>query len=194
MIVFPRKKYMWAYYDGGVEQYAIDGDYEAYRYLKYAMAILSVDPNKIIYLPIQNPGVGRYYTRNYNVVLARPELQLRRSEWVNLRRQLNKAHRTQQYILRYEQEKLWDQYEKLYRTQTYYKELEKEKQEVNELVGETVFMVLLKQTCLKYHHRIAETIERQETCVWLGYLGWLLGPKVIWEMEESRKICYETTP
>lgn len=186
MIVFPHKKYMWAYYDSSDERYEIDGDFAAYRYLKYAMAILSVDPNKIIYLPIQNPGVGRYYTQNYNVVLARPELQLRRSEWVSLRRQLNKAHRMQQYILRYEQEKLWDQYEKLYRTQAYYKELEKEQQEVNELVGETVFMILLKQTCLEYHHRIAETLGGQETCVWLGYLGWLLGPKVIWEMEKNR--------
>jgi len=183
VIVFPRKKYMWAYYDSSDERYEIDGDFAAYRYLKYAMAILSVDPNKIIYLPIQNPGIGRYYTQNYNVVLARPELQLRRSEWVNLRRQLNKAHQTQQHILRYEQEKLWDQYEKLYRTQAYYKELEKEKQEVNELVGETVFMILLKQTCLEYHHRIVEIIGRQETCAWLGYLGWVLGPKVIREME-----------
>ena len=60
VIVFPRKKYLWAYFEDFDEAYEIDGDPEAYRLMKYAMAILVTDPNKIIYLPIRNQPLGNF--------------------------------------------------------------------------------------------------------------------------------------
>lgn len=85
-----------------------------YRLLKYALAILAADPRKIIYFPLVSRELGNSAWGNcYDAVLCRPELQLRRSEWVNLRRQLDRNHRMENYVLRYDPQKLCDEWAKI---------------------------------------------------------------------------------
>ena len=114
VIMFPRQKYMWAYYEGFDGRYEIDGDAQTYRLLKYALAILAADPRKIIYFPLVSRELGNSAWGNcYDAVLCRPELQLRRSEWVDLPRQLDRNHRMENYVLRYEPQKLCDEWAKI---------------------------------------------------------------------------------
>ena len=86
---FPELTYGWAYWDCDFGRYEIDGDYETFQWLKYAMAALIASPDKILYFPIRKKIAGSYYCENYDAVLTRPELQFRRSEWISLRRQLD---------------------------------------------------------------------------------------------------------
>lgn len=178
---------MWAYYEGFDNRYEIDGDPEAYRLMKFAMAILIADPGKIIYLPIRDQAVGG---ESRGAVLCRPELQLSRSEWVRLRRQLNQAHRIEKYILRYEPDKLCGIWENMEGSPAYYTSQDCEKQEVNELRDDTVFMVLLKESCLRYHWWIVDQMRKgvpQYPSVPVGGLGWLLSSRAIQEMKEDAK-------
>lgn len=189
VIVFPRKKYMWAYYEGFDGAYEIDGDPEAYRLMKYAMAILAVDPNKIIYLPIRNQALGTFCWDNcYDAVLYRPELQLRRSEWVHLRRQLNCSHRVENYVLRYEPQKLYDEWNTVEGSSQKYNYWKREKQEVKTMQDDTIFMALLKETCLLYHSRIVEVMKDgvpEYPSNPAGELGWILSPRILKETEEK---------
>ena len=183
---------MWAYYERFDGAYEIDGDVEAYRLMKFAMAILTVDPDKIIYLPIRNNEIGNYsWGTTYDAVLCRPELQLRRSEWVRLRRQLDCHHRVESYVLRYEPKKLCDEWEKVSGPQRKICFRKYEKQEINRLQDDTVFLVLLKETCLLYHSRIVELMEDgvpEYPSVPASELGWILSPRVLREMENNMKV------
>lgn len=179
---------MWAYYEGFDDCYEIDGDPEAYRLMKFAMAILIADPGKIIYLPIRDQAIG---VESCDAVLCRPELQLRRSEWVRLRRQLDQAHRIEKYILRYEPDKLCGIWEHTEGSPAYYTSRKREKQEVNELRNDTVFMVLLKESCLRYHWWIADQMRKgvpKYPSVPVGGLGWLLSPRAIQEMKAEANV------
>ena len=150
ILVFPQRRYMWAYHDNDDDVYSIDGDFAAYHLLKYALAVLIADPNKIIYLPIRDNNLWDYYFPDrYDAVLTRTELQLRRSEWVKLRRQLNKAHRIENFVLRYDPDRLLS-YAERYRTEdAVWKAYHKDKQELSALCGNTVFITLLKETCFR---------------------------------------------
>ena len=53
-------------------------------------------------------------------MLCRPELQLRRSEWVNLRPQLDRNHRMENYVLRYDPQKLCDEWVKIAAAEEWY--------------------------------------------------------------------------
>lgn len=189
VIVFPKKKYMWAYYEDFDKAYEIDGDSEAYRQMKYAMAILAADPNKIIYLPIRNQPLGNIcWDVCYDAVLCRPELQLRRSEWVRLRRQLNCHHQVENYVLHYMPKKLCDEWNKIENSLSKYDCCRREKQEAKTMQDDTVFMVLLKETCLQYHSRIVELMKGgvpEYPSYPVGELGWILSPRAIREAEEK---------
>lgn len=107
VLCFPKLEHAWAYDEKSYNRYEIDGGYEIYLWLKYAMVTLIASPDKSIYFPIRKTS-DRYLVLSYDAVLTRMELQFRRSEWVRLRRQLNKAHRIKDYCLQYDQEKLGD--------------------------------------------------------------------------------------
>lgn len=181
---------MWAYYEGFDGAYEIDGNVDAYRLLKFAMAILSVDPDKIIYLPIRNNELGNAsWGATYDAVLCRPELQLRRSEWVRLRRQLDQQHRVENYVLRYEPKKLCDAWTKVTSPQRKNRFRNDGKLEINALQDDTVFLVLLKETCLLYHARIVELMAGgvpEYPSVPASELGWILSPRILREMESNR--------
>jgi len=185
VLVFPKRKNMWAYYDNDDGLYSIDGDFAAYHLLKYALAVLIADPNKIIYLPVRDNNLWDYcYPERYDAVLTRTELQLRRSEWVKLRRQLNKAHRIENFVLRYDPDRLLS-YGERYRTDdAICKACHKNKQEFSALCGNTVFITLLKETCFRTFSDFLNIEPRQSydckhvwhfgyylTNEWIRYLG-----------------------
>ena len=185
ILVFPQRRYMWAYHDNDDDVYSIDGDFAAYHLLKYALAVLIADPNKIIYLPIWDNNLWDYYFPDrYDAVLTRTELQLRRSEWVKLRRQLNKAHRIENFVLRYDPDRLLS-YAERYRTEdAVWKAYHKDKQELSALCGNTVFITLLKETCFRVFPDFL-ALEPRQSCgcyhawhfgycfssEWIRYLG-----------------------
>ena len=197
VIVLPRKKYMWAFYDDFDRQFEIDGNVGAYRYVKYALAILINDPTKIVYLPIRGQAIGKYYQDNsYDAVLTRPELQLRRSEWVCLRRQLDRAHRMENYVLRYEPEKLCDEWAKWRENRYNYRGKNREKQEVNTMADDTVFISYWRDAYLAAHDRIVcamrEPLSEPSEPIFTDitnypYLGWILTPASIRNMEEKAR-------
>lgn len=218
VLVFPRYEFMWAYYEDSDERYEIDGDQEAYQLIKYALAALIAAPQEIIYFPVRDKGVGPYFQENYDAVLTRPELQFRHSEWINLRHQLNKAHQTNQFILRYEPEKLCNDWKKIYgrtthererawqrfcNTATFYRAVKKRRQEVNKLLGDTVFLTMLKESLLAWHDEIiyteqdlfAECNQDPECthssiplCTPLGLFGWMIPHYVKLDMIKEAQI------
>ena len=204
VLVVPPSKRMWAYYERFDERYEIDGDLVAYQSVNYALAALVVASNKLIYFPIRKTGNNGYYAQNYDAVLLRPELQFRWSEWVKLRRQLDKAHKIENFVLWYDPEYLCRLGVELQKDDAYYKVLQQRKFEINTLVGDTVFLSPLKETCLgwlasiisvEHQKRLSEPSEMigSECSYYLGnglsvyfptseILGWILTGKTIWEM------------
>lgn len=148
---------MWAYYEAGFDnRYEIDGDYHSFKLMRYGLASLIANPSKIVYFPIRGEGFGGYFYPNYDAVIIRPELQLRHSEWRDLRHQLNDAHRIKRFELYYDADKLcrcWDmQMEKFW-----YKYKHMVSKEVSKLEEDTVFFTLSKDFCYSYHSEIFET-------------------------------------
>ena len=112
ILVFPARKYMWAYDPHpGEDFYMIDGNGEALRNLAIAFAILAEDPSKIIYFPIKKIENEEHFWDSFHLVLIRPELQFRHSEWFRLKGRLDKKHWTGKYVFPYDPQKLAD-YEK----------------------------------------------------------------------------------
>ena len=143
VLVFTRRRYMWAYHDNDDDVYAIDGNHAGYELVKYALATLIADPNKIIYFPIRDNKLDGIFSERYDAVLTRTELQFRRSEWIKLRRQLNKAHRIENFVLRYDPDRLLAYAKRYEKDSESWKVWQKEKQEVSALWGDTVFITSL---------------------------------------------------
>lgn len=187
---FPELTYGWAYWDCDFGRYEIDGDYEAFQWLKYAMAALIASPDKILYFPIRKKNAGSYYCENYDAVLTRPELQFRRSEWISLRRQLDPAHQISQYQLLYEPDRLCRAMEGFQNSSHYFHMLHRLKQEVNTLVGDTVFLTMLRENCYLTHLDICkwvDLLDGGDTGYAIGGLfmrpiGWYLPPAAIQEI------------
>lgn len=195
VLVFPKPNYMWAFYDDFDEQYEIDGDIDAFQYVKYAMAALIACPEKIVYFPIRSKSIFKCYEENYDAVIMRPEAQLKRSEWVHLRRQLDRAHRINNFVLDYNSDKLCAYCEKN-ATHRYYDAYSRKKQEVNELLGSTVFMTLLEDSGYTCHQWVTKAEQQEEILrepsdpiyTRFGYFGWMLAQSSIEEMLESTAI------
>ena len=155
VLVFPKKKWLWAYYAEDDEHYALEGDAAAYQQVKYALASLIANPGKIAYFPIRGDGYGEYFETNYDAVFTRAELQLKRSEWISLRRQLDKAHRIKRFELLYEPQKLYDHIEKLHESKAGpYRIWNSENGSVTCMENDTVFFSLKREICYAYHHSI----------------------------------------
>lgn len=109
VLAFSRMENAWEFYDAADNQYMIDGDPEFYALLQHALAALIVDPYKIIYLPIKQRGETRYGGKmTCDAVLLRPELQFRRSEWYDLKPELNMKHWRGRYTIRHNRKKIDD--------------------------------------------------------------------------------------
>lgn len=166
VLVFPFVKHMWAFDDYPEEDcLMIDGCAAAFKLLSYAFAILANEPDKLIYFPSKQEGIGRYYKENYDAVLGRPELQFRRSLWPRIRRKLNKQHWQGHYRHSYDKKKLNDCFENLIMKKydpswmhvpRYDRQ---EKFHVEEILGDTAFWVLTRPECYEYHYHTTKDLE-----------------------------------
>lgn len=218
VLSFPFIKYMWAFDNYEEEDcLMVDGCKEAFMWMKYAFAILANYPDKVIYFPCKQDGIQGYYNKNYHLVLCRPEEQLRRSLWPRIIRKLDSKHAAGKFVLLYDRKKLDDYYEKglwkRYPVETEHHgrksiqnyELKKGYQtHVEEIVGDTVFMVLNRVECFEYHYRTAKDLDEycpgKNNYIW-GPIGWILSDGnirgMIEEQEKSRKkvstevFCFE---
>ena len=184
VLVFPRKPWFWAFYNESDERCEIDGDPAAYQQVKYALAALIANSGKIAYFPIRGECFGEFYTQNYDAVLTCPKLQLRRSEWGHLRKQLDRAHKIKNFELYYEPQKLYDHYEKLSKSEGKMWEVwDREDTRLACLENETAFFTLGRDVCYGYHHDIicAEREVQAGNCVFdsayrICELGYLITP------------------
>lgn len=201
ILKFPYIQYMWAFDDHPEEDMLmVDGCKEVFMWLKYAFAILANDDSKILYFPCkQHPG-GEYYRENYHLVLCRPELQFRRSLWFRLKGKLDKKHYSGNYILRYDRKKLDDYYESgfgnKYTFEEHFKDgskylpfyLFQNKKRVEEIVGDTIFMVLPRIECVCNHYQTARDLDRYASgrfkMIWSA-IGWIIPDEEIREMNRE---------
>lgn len=65
----PELEHAWAYDGYDERRYEIDGGYETYLWLRYAMVALIASPDKIIYFPIRKP-CDRYAVPSYDAVFT----------------------------------------------------------------------------------------------------------------------------
>lgn len=189
ILMFPNYQNMYAY-DGHPreEMYEVDGDEEAVRALAAAAAILAVDLSKILYFPCKKRGF--WMNDDYSLVMARTELQFRRSEWYRLKPKLDKRHWRGKYVFNYQPGKLVDYYVRL-ENDWRWKGWEKKerKKYVGELLGDTVFWILPRNLCYEYHAYLAENVkafQEENFKVQLGYVGWLM--KEEWLQEFTERI------
>lgn len=204
ILKFPFIKHMWAFDDYPEEDmFMVDGCKEAFMWLKYAFAVLANDSGKIIYFPCRQEGIGRYYAMpTYDLVLCRPELQLRRSLWFRIRRKLDKKHYTGKYVLAYNRRKLDDYYEsglgKKYQMEEGYNGrtylpyyLRRQKKNVERILGDTMFVVLSRIEWLVYHHNTAEDLDdyrsSKGSMIWSA-IGWIISDG---ELEDMYRIVEE---
>lgn len=161
VLKIPELEYAWGYDELDFQRYEIDGGYETYLWLKYAMAALIASPDIIIYFPIRKTS-DQHFCPSYDAVFTRMELQFRRSEWVNLRRQLNKAHRIRNYCLLYDQKKLCSFLDGFLESSRYYRAKKRLKLEVNALLGDTIFLTMIKENCYLTHADICNSLESDD--------------------------------
>lgn len=193
ILKFPFIKYMWAFDDDPEEDILmVDGCKEAFMWMKYAFAILANYPNKIIYFPCKQSAINGHYNDNYHLVLCRPEVQLRRSLWSRIKKKINQKHIIEKFILSYDRKKLDDYYKKVlckkymlrYTAHDHksgivsdFKFKKGYHKHVEEIVGDTLFMVLSRVECFKYHYDTAKDLD--EYCsgnkynIWSS-IGWIL--------------------
>lgn len=200
VLVFPDFPYAWTYNDFPEEdQYKVDGDKEFYSALMHALGILIADPSKIIYFPIKKkkPYIKPAY-ENYHLVMARPELQFKRSRWFDIKGRLDRRHWTGKYTFDYNQQKLIDFYDKYTNSDLYWKKPcfpERRKDYVEQLIGDTVFLILPKEICYHYHYFATDCLNKalngipnvydDEYSEFVG-IGWLLPDKVAERYREEK--------
>ncbi len=202
VLKFPFIRYMWAF-DCHPEEnmLMVDGCQKAFKWMKYAFAILANDDSKIIYFPCKQSGIGHYYSMpTYHLVLCRPELQLRRSRWFQIKKKLDKKHVSGKYVLSYNRKKLVDYYESglggKYPVKSGWRAgqvyipcyLTESKQKVEEILGDTIFFIMPRLNWLEYHY---QTIKDLDSCtagdgapLWSA-IGWIMRDRNIREMQKE---------
>ena len=118
---------------------------------------LIASPDKIIHFPIRKP-FDRYAVPSYDAVFTRTELRFRRSEWIDLCRQLDKAHRIRNFCLLYDEKRLCSFSDDLLKSDRFYRAEKRLKSEVNTLLGDTVFFAMIKENCYLTHADICRAI------------------------------------
>jgi len=171
VLKFPFIKHMWAYDDHPAEKMLlVDGCKEAFEWMTYACAILANDKNKIIYFPCKQNGIGKYYKDSHHLVMCRAELQFKRSLWFRIKDKLDKRHYAEKYVFAYHRKKLMDYYESGCGNKYPTKEflgikriphyLMYSKRNVEEILGDTVFLVRPRLEWLDYHYYMVQELEQ----------------------------------
>lgn len=161
IIIFPRIERAWAYDDFPEDnQLMVDGSPEFFHQVQLALAALTVDPTLIVYFPIKHKNCRRYWDLStYDAVILRPELQFRRSRWYRIKPKLDKRHWVGKYTIQYNEKKLTDLWKKKYAEKDWLVEDEKR---IEELLGDTVFLVLPESVCIDYHHHVTKELNRYD--------------------------------
>lgn len=161
VIIFPRIERAWAYDDFPEDdQLMVDGSPEFFRQVQLALATLIANPSLIVYFPIKHKDCRRYWDLStYDAVFLRPELQFRRSRWYEIKPKLDKRHWAGKFTIQNNEIKLNDLWEKKYADRDWLVEHEKR---VEELLGDTVFLVLPKTVCLDYHNSVSRELKRYD--------------------------------
>lgn len=200
ILKFPFIKHMWTMEEKhlGVEEGAlrIDGCEEAFCQMRYAFAVLANFPDKIVYFPCKQEGIGEAYRENYHLVLCRAGLPFKRSIWPRLHKRLDQMHWSGEFVLQYDRRKLgnyflkglWNHYvmnssgsiPKEMRNQMYEEHFE-------EIRGDTVFMVLGRAECYACHYMTADALDRYRAgeeyfCSWIG---WILSDRDIRKLHQE---------
>lgn len=199
ILKFPFIKHMWAYDDHPAEEMMlVDGCREAFEWLTYACAILANDKDKIIYFPCKQEGIGSYYSESYHLVMCRAELQFKRSLWFRIKDKLDKNHYAGKYVFVYHQKKLMDYYESgcgnkypaeerwgIKRIPNY---LMYSKKNVEQILGDTVFLVRPRLEWMDYHYFMAKELEqfgKKVERVYFLAMGWIASEEKIKKMYEN---------
>ena len=158
ILAFPRVENAWAFDDFPEDdQLMLDGCPEFYRMVHHAVAALLENPQLIIFFPIKHPGYTGYGDHmTYDAVLLRPELQFKRSEWYDLKSRLDKQHWVGKYTIHHDEKKLNDFYEKNYEDRYW---VEKGKDTTEEIIGDTLFLVMPKEVCYRHHASISRGLK-----------------------------------
>ncbi len=207
VLLFPDYPYAWAYDDFPEEglyeksQYKADGDKEFYSALMHALAILIADPSKIICFPIKKkrPYIRPSY-ENYHLVMARPELQFKRSRWFDIKGRLDRKHWVGKYTFNYNEKKLRDYCEKYKASDLFWKKPwrpERRKDYVEQLIGDTVFQILSQEVCYYYFDYAIDllndtwngnsNIYNDEYSEFAG-LGWILPDRIAEKYREEATV------
>lgn len=111
--------YAWVYdYPVECDGLIVDGDVKVFRDLGIALSLLTVKPTKIIYLP---KGKHRQYLfRRRDLIITSCNVQFRYSEWFNIRKQIGKQTRIENYVYNYDEEKLMSSYLKIHNNRNIY--------------------------------------------------------------------------
>lgn len=190
VLVFPQPEYAWAY-DCFPEESGprVDGDQEAYRMFQIALAALIADPSKILYFPLKketNPlGLGQ----TYHFVMLRSERQFRRSEWPRLHAKLDRKHWVGKYTIYYDKKKLLDYWEQFIQPFPYKRIWKGNPFYVEEIRGDTVFMVLPKNDCYDFLQSTERAFERYQDGERTGndfWLGWIITEEIKEEYQKSK--------
>lgn len=192
ILVFPDCEYMYVYDARPREDcYEVQGNRDAIRNIMIAAAVLAEDPSKIIYFPCKKKDIYGKLNFEFNLVMLRPELQFRRSEWYRLKARLDKKHWVGKYVLNYNQQKLIDRDKKM-KSNWLYPEWEKRSWEirVEEELGDTVFWVYTKEMYYDFHGYLAEDMkafEDEDFEFRWNYIGSSIGDKYLPKFLEERK-------
>lgn len=158
ILMFPKRKYMWVFDTHSKDLgFMIDGNKEAYMDLEIAYAILAQDPSKIIFFSTKYcDGGEQCYSDSINLVMIRPEMQFRRSEWFELKNKLDHKHWTGSYTFNYDMKKMNDYWEKLDQ-QWLAAQWEKRagKMYLEEILGDTAFIVIPRYLCYSTHYHVS---------------------------------------
>lgn len=157
-----------------------------------ATAILAEDPSKIIYFPSKKKDIYGKLNFEFNLVMLRPELQFRRSEWYRLKARLDKKHWAGKYVLNYNQQKLLDQDRKMKNSWLYPKwEKRRWKTYVQEELGDSVFWVCAREMNYDLHSELVKNMKKFEDedfeLSW-NYIGSSIGDKYLPKFLEERQI------
>lgn len=196
ILVFPDCEYMYVYDARPREEcYEVQGNKDAIRNIMTATAILAEDPSKIIYFPSKKKDIYGKLNLEFNLVMFRPELQFRRSEWYRLKSRLDKRHWAGKYVLNYNQQKLIDQDRKIKNSWLYPKwEKRGWKIYVEEELGDTVFWVHPKEMYYELHSYLVEDMKafEDEDFEWnWNYIGSSIGDKFLPKFLEERKAAQQ---
>lgn len=171
VIVFPRIERAWGYDDYFEDdQLMVDGSPEFFQQVQLALAALIADPSLIVYFSIKHKDCRRYGDLcTYDAVFVRPELQFRRSRWYLIKSKLDKQNWIGTYTIHYNENKLNDLWERKYAERDW---LIERKKRVEELLGDTVFLVLPESVCVDYHHSVSIGLKRYDpTDDYASYVG-----------------------